>query len=442
MVILKLCLLILGISSHHGGISESAEHAQLDRKLSFLETIQWAIEHAPSLETVRVDQEIKGFELENTKASFYPQLDILTSTGLSSDNPKTSNTPYVSQFSLQLSETLYDNGVSLNRRDAAGLQKSLADLRYRDERDRLILTIATSFFDYSLSKSLADVQEHQFDIINKQYRSVAAQYEQGVKTQRDYLRFKSELRRAEIDRQSSHTSILKARLKLMELMGIGPEAVGPQFDFQPLEINLPSLDAIPQLPPDQSQHYRYRAAALQRQLLEKDLDIVARQTWPEISLVASANYQASDFVGTGSAFYERDGTNVSALLTAKYKLWDWGTRRRNLSIASAKKHVSEIALQTELQNFKREAEKLMLDLDQGRKGLTLARELLGLETKNYEDLEADYRSGKVTYLEIVTALNNLLRAKVQLYSSSFAVQNLILIYRYHEGNLYASLLKK
>ena len=439
---MKVCVLVLGFSIGSRLIAETPTPAPLDRRLNFIETIQWAIAHAPSLESVRTTQTIRDLELETAETVFLPQLDLSTSYGLRGSAPKTGGSPYVSNFGLQLSETLYDNGTSLTRRDAARLQKTIADLKYADERDKLILAIAASYFQYSLSKSLAEVQGQQFSIIDKQYRSVAAQYEQGVKTQRDYLRFKSELRRSEIEKQNSETNILKARLDLMELIGLAPTDAGSQFDFLPWQINLKTLDNIPRVPPDQRQHYRYRAAVLQRQVLEKDLDLVRQQTGPEISIAADANYQASDFAFTGASFDERDGTNITALLSIKYKLWDWGTRRRNLSIASAQNHVAEVTLDADLQSFERQAQKLMLDLEQGRKGLALAQELLTLETRNYQDLEADYRNGKVSYLEIVTALSNLLSAKVQLYSSYFAVQNLILTYRYHEGKLYASLLAK
>lgn len=83
----------------------------------------------------------------------------------------------------------------------------------------------------------------------------------------------------------------------------------------------------------------------------------------------------------------------------------------------------------------------MLDLQQSSKNFTLARELLDLETATYKSLDSEYRNGRVSYLDIIFALRDLLRAKVQMSTSYYDLRRQLLKYRYHEGKLYESIEK-
>ena len=399
------------------------------------------IERSLSFAIVCSNLNLRELESKNSSSVFLPSLDFNTNHGLRDSVPSVYSNAYGSDLNVVLSENLYDNGLSVTRYESAKIQKEISQLAFRNQRDQLILEFANEYMRYSLSVTLAAVQDEQFTIINKQYQSVSGQYEQGVKTRRDYLRFKTELRRSEIELQNSRTNIERSRIELMRLMGFELSDQIKPYDFIPIEIRLDTVAQVPTQAPELSQHYQYQIAKLQKKILENDVDVVRRAYWPELFLTAGATYHTGDYLGNNVGLYDNPTTSWNALLTLKFNLWDWGTRRRNVSIAEIRRSQQENGIASDLNNFSATNQKLMLDLKQSSKNFSLARELLDLETKSYSFTGTEYRNGKVTYLDIIVGLRDLLSAKVQMYTSYYDLRGQLLRYRYHEGTLYESVIE-
>lgn len=416
--------------------------ADQDRKINFREAIDIAVEKSPALSSARSELNIRDLEYKNSYSLFLPSLDLSATHGLRGSNPSVYNSNYASELNLQLTENLYDNGISLAKYESARFNKEMGELSYRNERDKLVLDIAIEYMRYSLATNLAQVQEQQFNIINKQYQSVSSQYQQGVKTRRDYLRFKTELRRSEIELQNSRTTMEKSRFELMRLLGFEVNEQARPFDFEPIVVDVKSVEQVPSQRPDLANHYQYRIASLQRKVFENDVYIVRRDYWPQLFLTAGATYHTGDYLGTNVPLTENETTSWNALLTLKFNLWDWGIRRRNISIADAKRTQAENTIASNLNTFSSENAKMMLELNQSSKNFAIARELLDLEAKSYGFLDTEYRNGKVSYLDIIVGLRDLLNAKVQMYSSYFDLRGQLLRYRYHEGRLYEFISEK
>jgi outer membrane protein TolC len=412
------------------------------KKLSLRQAIDIAVEKSPSLSTARSELNVRDLEYANSYSVFLPSLDLSATHGLRGSNPSIYKNIYASELGLQLTESLYDNGISLVKYESARFQKEIAELSYRNERDKLVLDVGFEYMRYSLAANLAQVQEQQFNIVNKQYQSVSNQYQLGVKTRRDYLRFKTELRRSEIELQNSRATVAKSRLELMRLLGFDVNSQVQPFDFDPVDVDVKSVEQVPGQSPDLTNHYQYRIAELRRKSFENDVYIVRRDYWPQLFLTAEAAYHTGDYLGTSTPLSQNEMTSWSALLTLKFNLWDWGIRHRNISIADAKRIQSENAITASLNTFSSENAKMMLQLNQSSKNFAIARELLDLETKSYGFLDSEYRNGKVSYLDIIVGLRDLLNAKVQMYTSYFDLRGQLLRYRYHEGRLYESVSKK
>jgi outer membrane protein TolC len=412
-----------------------------DQVLDFNATVKMAIERSPSLSTARSDLEIRDLEYKNAYSVILPSLDLSTTAGYLDSRPKLTDHLWSSEFNLALTENLYDNGVSLTNLNSSKVRREIADLNFRSERDQLLLDVATEYMRYSLAKTLYETQRQQFDVVSRQYRSVESQFQQGVRTRRDYLKFKTEVRRNEIDVERAHTAVESSRVELMRLLGFDQRQVTP-FDFVPIEVNVAALEKVPSLAPDISGHYQYRLAELEKHVLENDVQIVRRRDWPELSLTAGANYHRGDYLGVEIAPVQSDVTSWNALVSLKFNLWDWGIRRRNISIAEAKRTQAQNTLAIRLNTFSSDNSKLMLDLQQSSKNFAIARELLELETKSFDFMNTDYRNGKVSYLDIVLGLRDLLNAQVQMNSTYFELRQQLLKYRFYEGRLYESLFEK
>lgn len=436
-----------GLCSSGKGVHSGADAAATpippapSQTLNFKQTIEYAVENSPSLKVFKLELSARELEYKNARAVFFPMLDLSTSAGLRETNPATNPSNKVSTLDLNLTETLYDNGVSFTRYNTSQLQRDIAKLSFENERDQLALSVGQEFLRYSLNANLVEVQEQQFDIINKQYSTVSGLYRQGIRTRKDYLRFKTELRRAEIDFLQAKNSLSRSRVELNRLLGVEIRETVSNFAFTALPLQFDVVEKLPLRAPSIDYHFRYRIANLQRQVYLNEVKLLRREYWPQLSLTAGASYSTGDYLGTATAINNNEYSAWYALGTLKFNIWDWGIRARNISIAQARTNERDSELSASLNTFSSDNAKLMLDLNERAKSYSLSRELLDLETSSYSLLSRDYREGKVSYLDLIVAVRDLLNAKVQLYSSYFGLRDQLLRYNYHEGRLFESVTK-
>lgn len=407
-------------------------------KMNLKETIQYAVDNSPSLESIRREMSIADMERKNAYSVFLPSLDLNATHGISDRDPQVA-TPYNrygSEFGLTVTENLYDNGVSLLLYDTAKVSKRIAELNYNKERDQLVLTIAAQFLNLSLVTRLLEVQKNQYDIIEKQFNTISSQYKQGVKTRRDYLRFKSELRRSEIQLQNAKTRLQNTKTDLVKIIASTEQVRDNDFQFEPEPVAVNLVQQVPQQKPLVEQHWIFQMAKLRSEIFDNEVSIARRSYYPQLFLSGGATYGSTNYWKTGSDFRDNDFTSWNAAVTLSFNLWDWGIRNRNITIAKDRKIQREKTIETELNEFVASNEKLMTNISLSNSNFLTAQELLTLETDSYAFLEAEYRNGRVSYLDLIVGLRDLLNAKIQLYTSFYDLRTQLLQYKYHQGKLY------
>jgi outer membrane protein len=405
-------------------------------KLDLKKTIQYAVAHSPSLEATRREMSISDMNRKNAYSVFLPQLDIGSTHGIRDRDPTLGVNRHVSELGLSLTETLYDNGISFLNYDSAKITKQIAELDYAKERDRLALDISAQFLQYSLVTRLLEVQKTQYDIINKQFNTISSQYKQGVKTRRDYLRFKSELRRSEIQLQNAQTRVMNTRADLIKLIASTEDVSTTDFQFEPEPVVVSSVKFVPKEKPAVENHWIFRVAKMRSEIFDNDISVARRSYYPNIFLTGGATYGSANYWKTGSDFKDNDFTSWNALLTVNFNLWDWGIRNRNISIAKDRKIQREKNIEADLNEFVAANEKLMANMSLSNSNFLIAQELLTIETDTYAFLESEYRNGRVSYLDLIIGLRDLLSAKNQMFNSFYDLKTQLLQYKYHQGKLY------
>lgn len=409
-----------------------ANEVQLDLKAA----IQFAVENSPSLEVQRKEMSISDMERKNAYSVFLPQLDMGSNYGVSGRDPETATSKYGSQFGVTLTENLYDNGISFLRYDSAKVSKKIAELNFSLKRDQLSLQIAAQFLNYSLVTQLLDVQKNQFEIIKKQFNSIASQYKQGIKTRRDYLRFKSELSRSQIQLQNATTRLQNTQAELVQLIASTEQIATTRFVFLVEPVKPALVKQIPTQKPKVETHWIFQIAKMRSNIFDNDVSISRRSYYPEFFLTGGASYGSADYWRTGSDFSDNDFTSWNAMLRVSFNLWDWGIRNRNITIAKDRKVQREKSIEVELNDFVAENEKLMNNIALKNNNFLTAQELLSIETDSYAFLESEYRNGRVSYLDLIIGLRDLLSAKIQVFESFYDLRTQLLQYKYHQGQLY------
>ena len=413
------------------------------RELTLQEAIHYAIEHSPELDSAKRTQMIRGFERKNAFARFLPSFDLTTTQGLQDQSSRLLGTtaPWYSQFSLGLTETLYDNGESITRSGISKLNEELAQVSYLKTRDNLALSIALEYYRYSLAQILTEVRKQQRSIIEEQFKLLSNQYRQGLKTKQDFLRFKAQLQRSESDVITSVNTIGRSKTELKRLLGVKLEGLEPEpLDFQAISPKEPKQEfAIPKEPPSLESTYDSQISKIQTIINDKTVYLVQRKYWPQLSVTSALTYLNRNYIDPNPLAPVTNQTSWNVLFTLTYNIWDWGTRNRDVSVAEQNREIQQNTLNQGLLLIRAQIENLMLDFIRSGSNHVVNRELLLSEQESYDYLERQYREGKVNYLDLITSLNNLLDAKVRFYTTYFDLLSNFAQYRYFERNLYETL---
>lgn len=401
--------------------------------------ILFAIENSPSFDSLKRQLNISELEEQSATARLLPSLDLTATHGILDTSPRTKSSPWDSELNLGLTESIYDNGVTYTNHRIAKLSKSQSEFNFQDQKNKISLDIVSQFLVYSLNVKLAEIQEKQFKLVSKQYDMVSKDYFQGIKTKKDFLRFKTQVSRNEIDLGNAKNTVEKSKQELQRLIGMGLKS-NTEVDFIPISLDSIENEAL-NSPINLENHLQYRAAQVQKEINRLNSDLIGRKNLPEWYLSTGVSYGSSNYIDTGKSFSDNAQVGWHALLTVKYNFFDWGTRSRDREVATQKNSIQNNELDSNLLTLKSSLIQLQINTKQIQRNFGLAKELLSLEKGNVDFIEREYRNGKIQYLDLITGLNNLSDSEIKFYSAVSDLQTAKYTLLYHQGKLYENLLK-
>jgi outer membrane protein TolC len=403
--------------------------------MSLEQALRYALDHSPALDTARRNREIGDLNLAIANTKFLPSVDVSATHGLQKTDPPAVTDPFTSQLNFGITENLYDNGQSLTNYDIAKVNRQIAILQALQVRDQLFLSIVQQYYQYSLALKLAETQKQQFDLLQRKLRSIHGQYREGMSTEKDYLRFKNQVQRSQIDVLTAKLAIDQALLTLKKLVGAPPNA---ELSFEP--VDLPSqAPAVPVDSPPLGHSYEDRIAASQAQLGPLQTRLAVRQYWPQLNLTSALSYANAGYLNSGLPFQSTHTAFLNVQLGLTYNIFDWGQRadavevaRRNEMIADNNLHATELQVGADVKT-------LMLTLDEEKANYALTQELLSGEQTSYGVILQDYEEGRSPYLDLITSLSDLLDAKVRVFNAYYGLAQDLAKFHYYDGNLYETI---
>ncbi|MBK7845069.1 MAG: TolC family protein [Bdellovibrionales bacterium] len=420
-------------------LTRADEARGLDKSIFTLkDSILFATDNSPAFDDLRRNLQISEMNEKSAAFKMLPSLDLVAKNGISGSSPKDTD-GYPSEFKLGLTESLYDNGASRTNHQIAVLDKSKSELEFQDKKSKLALDVATRFVDYSLKLKLLDIQERQLKLVKTQFEEVSNGYHQGLKTKRDFLRFKSYPIRREIDVAEAKNNAEISRQELLKAIGAKSESSGPK-EFAPVNLDS-TFDSLTELPSKIEDHLQYRIAVLEKKMNRLGVDLVRKKNLPEWLLTAGLSYSSSNYLGTQQNFSDNAKIGWEALLVVQYNFMDWGTRARDYEISVHKEMIKSNEIDTSLLGLQATLNQLNSRLENVRKSYHLAKEWVSIELANVEYIGREYRNGKVQYLDMITGLKDLSDAQNRFYTVSAEFHNVQYDLLYHKGSLYDLLVK-
>lgn len=403
-------------------------YSQAGQVIGLPEALQMALQKSPEFIAARNQFEVTGLEQKNAFASFLPSIDLTSSHGR--QDVGAGNRP-VSGATLALTENFYDNGESFKKYRIASLRLELSKLNYQKIKAQIIRSVVLGFYRYNIALNNLKFAEKNHQELERLAKLVTNQFQQGLKTRKDYLSFKTRAQRGQLGVFSAEQGVRTSRSDLLSLLGLSPiENIRFDENFKPV---LPKGAIKTEFKAEEL--YEVRAFNIQKEISELEIELSKRRFWPELSLVGAISYGSSDYIDTGRTWADNDSTQWNVLLNLKFNLVDWGVRNRNIQVARLGQDSLQQGLRSSVFRAEKELESFRLDVSRAGDSYRLSKELQKMEEDTFRLLENDYRSGRATYLELTTGLANLLDAQNRGQEADFDQADLYLRWKYYRGTL-------
>ena len=404
-------------------------------KLTLTNALRYALQNSPELDSQTKYRAIREFERQSAVAKFLPSIDLTGAHGIAKTYPMNPTDPWSSSMGLTLTENLYDNGRSIANLRISDLNEQYSALNAVKTRDKLILEVTNEFYNLSLLHKLFAVRGEQLRLLQQRLGSVDNQYHQGLRTRIDFLRFRTEVQRTEIDFRNSDVAIHNSENALRKL-------IGRTVDSTPVEFQIgepPTFGAMPAVELEVENTFEVRLAKIQTAISPLQTSLVERKFWPQIDLTAGGNYQNLSYLGSNQAFSTNQTYGWNALVTLNFNLLDWGIRSRDVAIAQNQQSIQENQLRQTRLELKETLGNLNLELAQVKANCDATKELQDAEQETYRIIQQQYSEAKVSYLDLITSLKSLLNAKAEFFTAHFQLAQSLAKYNYHLGNLYEAM---
>lgn len=353
--------------------------------------------------------------------------------------PREESSPWSSQFGLTLIQTLNKSGTGFILLSQARVADRLAEVQEIEDKNAYAQSVGEKYFEHLGAIAEAKSGEQTLDLVSKQYSSVAKMYKQGLKSRKDFLRLKIDFHRAQMTFKLAEEAVAQTQSLLVSEAGFSK----PDWQFElatladsedSLALNFAEIDIqdVPQV----------RAAAFNVELEDYNVNMARMDWWPQIGIEAFAGYETIDYYHTPAGFGDNHRTYYGTALTFEWDIIDFGVKSREKHLASLKFETAAAKAAILATTTQQQLQQLIRDVLAVKQEVSAVEELVRLEEESTNYLVGEYRSGRVSYLEMIVGLEGLSSARLKLIQNRKKLKIFELNFHYLKGDLFTWLLSK
>ncbi|MDY0117590.1 MAG: TolC family protein [Sulfurimonadaceae bacterium] len=311
----------------------------------------------------------------------------------------------------QVNQKIYDFSKTTSTIKAYETSKKIASLSLKDAEALLAYNIKNIYNLALFHTKALEIKEKDLETKGELYKQAKALVEEGLKTQADEMSMLSALYSAEDARAQSKAELYKALVTLSLYMGEEvPLDVTLSDDFLEQKENLDSTkeDAL---------RTNYALSSAQEQIKKDTLIYKASkaQNYGSIDAVAAYTHQNTlnkydtSMVGIGIKIPLYSGGRISAQSQIS---------RIEIEMAKESYNTKKLQLQEEIDN-------LLIDLERFHFTTKAKEALINSTNATKTIVEARYKEGLSTYIEVLDASSLYLQATLGLLESKFALRKIV-----------------
>jgi len=377
--------------------------------LTLDQAVQFALDHHPGVQIGNATVNLASSGVTQNVSNYYPQISAVGSF-TRNDGTFVFNTPGFPirtqtynnlTGALQVTQTIFDFGKTINRVSATNRLYDAALASLDSTKESVIMNVRIAFYDYMQQEQVVAVNQEAVDQTSQHLTESKAFYAVGKRAQLDVTKAEVDYANAQVGLIVANNQLKLARLQLNNAMGVQAAteySVIDTFSVQPMTMSLDSAKAVMESTRPELLAARARVEA-SKALVNASWD----QNLPTIS--ASGTYTWSNF---DFPLYSHWGAGV----TVSLPIFQGFSITAQTDQARASENATEAALDLEEQSLELEIEQNYLGVKEAEERIAATSKLVEEAEESMVLAERQYVAGVGSALDVTDARLSLSNARI------------------------------
>ncbi|MCH5240143.1 MAG: TolC family protein [Muribaculaceae bacterium] len=391
---------------------------------SFDDCVNWAIANNIDIRSSMLAVLEADENIGMAKDAFLPFVGFSTNhsfTNYPSPQPGQINNAYNSSYNINASWTIWEGNARKYRLESSKLAKLQQQLYGDDVVKNLQLGILQAYLNILYAAEAVDIAKKSLEVSSAQASRTKRLMETGRTSRVDYAQIESQKAQDEYNLVQAKSSYNTAIVSLKNLLNLGLD-----YNLQIKDVNF-SDSQINQPLPSKTQVFeiamnwlpQFKSNELNKSIFDYNIKIAKSSYFPSISLNGGlgSGYNSSGNNSWGSQMKNFFNENIG--LSLSVPIYDGNATRRAVNIAKLQALEYDLT-KTQLQNeLSQTIENLFIESDNARARYESGLSQLEATSLSAELVDRQFELGLVNPLELLTAHNNLLNARLELLQSKY-----------------------
>lgn len=395
----------------------------LPDKWTFNDCIEYALANSTDVRQALLAVLQADEDIGTAKDAWLPSVGFSTNQGFVnypvSSEGRTSNA-YTSSYGINANWTVWEGNVRKYRLQSAEILRQQQQLAGDDVVKELTLGILSAYLNIMYAREAVAIAEKTLEVSTSQTERARRLMESGRTSKVDYAQIESQMAQDKYNVVQAQSNLATAKMNLKKILTLGLdydlEIADPLLSDSEISMTLPSqrqtFDAASAwLPQIQSNE-------LNKEIYANDVKIAKAGNLPNIALqgnVATGYNSGGKGWGwqMGHALNEQIGVSVSV------PIYDGNATKRAVAKAKLNELEYDINRQKLLDDLSQTIESLYIDASNAKAKYDSGTTQLSSAQITADLVDRQFELGLVNPLELLTAHNNLLNARLQLLQSKF-----------------------
>ena len=390
---------------------------------NYSDCLAWAVANNPDIRSALLSVLQAEQDILSAEDAWLPSVDFSTTQGYVnypvSVEGRHSNA-YNSSYGVNAAWTVWEGNARKYRRESAKLYKQQQQLSGEDLIKELQVGILQAYLNILYAQETIGIAEQTLQTSTTQTERMRKLVESGRESKVDLAQLESQRAQDEYNLTQARTSLASSKLALKKLLALGIDT-----DIEIADLSFSEHDITAPLPEMTSTYSSalawlpaFKSNLLSSEIYSNDVKIAEATNAPNITLQGG--------VGTGYGTGGRDwsyqmghGVNENIGLSLSIPIYDANKTKRAVAKAKLSQYEADIDREKLLNELSQTIENLYIDATNARAKYKSGIAQLAAMEETSRLVDRQFELGLVNPLELLTAHNNLLNARLEQLQNKF-----------------------